>query len=66
VNPGDWAENEARREESLRRAHERHGTEPSERARTVVAAIVGIAFLAVIVYAILAWLGVFAVPGVTA
>jgi hypothetical protein len=37
----------------------------SEGARTVVAAIVAILFLGLIAYAILGWLGVIPIPGIT-
>ena len=66
MTPNDWRETEVRREESRQRVHNPHGKEPSERARAVAGAILGLAFLALIVYAILGWVGVISIPGFNA
>jgi hypothetical protein len=63
MTPNDWAETEARREERVQRADRPHGREMSAGSRRVVAWIMGIAALALVVYAVLGWLGVVGVPG---
>jgi hypothetical protein len=65
MTPREWEENEARRRERRERADHPHGRPVSEGARTVVAAIVAILFLGLIAYAILGWLGVIPIPGIT-
>jgi hypothetical protein len=64
MTPNDWAENEARRAERVQRADSPHGREISRGSRRVVAWILGIAALALVLYAILGWLGVIVIPGV--
>ena len=64
MTPNDWRETEARREESRQRVHNPHGREPSARARTIAGVVLGLAFLALIAYAILGWTGVLGIPGI--
>ncbi|HUG31128.1 MAG TPA: hypothetical protein VMQ65_11535 [Candidatus Limnocylindria bacterium] len=66
MTPNDWRETEARRQESRRRVHNPHGREASPRTRMIAGTILGLAFLALIAYAILSWTGVITIPGVTA
>ena len=66
MTPNDWRETDVRREESRQRVHNPHGEEPNERTRAVAGAILGLAFLALIVYAILGWAGVISIPGLNA
>ena len=66
MTPNDWAETEARREELAQRAHNPHGREMSGSSRRVVGWILGLAALALVLYAILGWLDIVAVPGFNA
>jgi hypothetical protein len=66
MTPNDWAESEARRAERVQRADSPHGREISRGSRRVVAWILGIAALALVVYAILGLLGIINVPGFSA
>ncbi len=66
MTPNDWAETEARREERAQRADHPYGREISAGSRRVVGWILGLAALALIVYAILGWLDIVAVPGFNA
>jgi hypothetical protein len=63
MTPNDWAETEARREERAQRAHNPYGREISPRSRRVVGWFLGMVALALIVYAVLGWLGVISIPG---
>ena len=65
MTPRQWEENEARRRERRQRANNPDGRQVSERAQTIVASIVAILFVGLIVYAILGWLGVIPIPGIT-
>jgi hypothetical protein len=66
MTPNDWAETEARREERAQRADSPYGRQISGGSRRVVGWILGLVALALIVYAILGWLGIVAVPGFNA
>ena len=66
MTPNDWRETEARRQESRQRVHNPHGRETSARTRMIAGTVLGLAFLALIVYAILGWAGVVGITGVTA
>jgi hypothetical protein len=66
MTPNDWAETEARRAERVKRADTPYGREISGRSRRLTAWILGLAALAMIVYAVLGWLGVISVPGFNA
>ena len=66
MTPNDWRETEARQEESRQRVHDQYGEEPIGRARMIAAVILGVAFLALVVYAILGWAGVIPIPGLGA
>jgi hypothetical protein len=61
MTPNDWAETEARREERVQGADRPHGREMSRRSRLVVGWVLGIAALALIMYAVLGWIA--AIPG---
>ena len=63
MTPNDWAETEARRAERAERADNPHGREISGGSRRVAGWILGLAALALVVYAILGWLGIVAIPG---
>ena len=63
MTPNDWSETEARREERVQRASTPHGREMSRTSRLVTGWILGLAALALVVYAVLAWTGVVNVPG---
>jgi hypothetical protein len=66
MTPRQWEENEARRRERGERLRRSGGAPASEGVRTVIAGIVLILFVGLIVYAILGWLGVIPIPGITA
>jgi hypothetical protein len=66
MTPNDWAETEARRAERVQRADNPYGREMSSGSRRVVAWIIGLVALALVLYAVLGWLGVIDVPGFTA
>ena len=66
MTPNDWAETEARRAERAERADNPYGREISGGSRRVVGRILGLAAVALIVYAVLGWLGVISVPGFNA
>ena len=66
MTPNDWRETEVRREESRQRVHNPYGKEPSGRTRAIVGWILGLVFLAFMVYVILAWAGVISIPGFSA
>ncbi len=55
MTPNDWSEQEARRAERVQRADNPHGREMSSRSRRISGWILGLAALALIVYAIFAW-----------
>ena len=61
--PPEWEETEARRRGRRDRLNGREGL--SEGARFTVAAVVALVFLGLIVYAILGWLGIIPIPGIT-
>jgi hypothetical protein len=63
MTPNDWRETEVRREESRQRVHNPHGREASRGARMIAGTILGVAFLALIIYAVLGWAGVIPIPG---
>jgi hypothetical protein len=65
-SPNDWAETEARRAERVQRADNPNGREMSSGSRRVAAWIIGLVALALVLYAVLGWLGVIDVPGFTA
>ena len=66
MTPNDWLETEARREERVQRAGSPHGREMSSGSRRVAGWIFGLAALALVLYAILGWLGFISVPGFNA
>ena len=66
MTPNDWAESEARRAERVQRADSPHGREISAGSRRVTGWILGVAALALVVYAILGWLRIISVPGFNA
>ena len=66
MTPNDWLETEARREERVQRADNPHGREMSPRSRRVAGWILGLAALALVLYALLGWLGLISVPGFNA
>ena len=66
MTPNDWRDTEVRREEIRQRVHNPYGKEPSGRTRAIAGSILGLAFLAFMVYVILAWAGVISIPGVSA
>ena len=66
MTPNDWAETEARRAERHDRADNPHGREISPGSRRVAGWVLGLAALALIVFTVLAWLGVISVPGFNA
>ena len=61
MTPNDWAEQEARRAERVQRAKNPHGREMSPRSRRIAGWIFGLAALALVVYAILAWANIFGI-----
>jgi hypothetical protein len=63
MTPNDWAETEARRAERAERADNPYGREISGGSRRVVGWILGVAALALVVYAVLGLLGIINVPG---
>lgn len=65
MTPNDWAEQEARRAERVQRADRPHGREISGRSRRITAWIIGLAAVAMVVYAILGWLGIIVMQGAT-
>jgi hypothetical protein len=66
MTPNDWAETEARRAERAERADNPYGREISGGSRRVVGWILGLAALALVVYAVLGSLGIINVPGFNA
>ena len=66
MTPNDWAETEARRAERVQRADNPNGSEMSSGSRRVAGWIIGLAALALVLYAVLGWLGVITVPGFNA
>jgi len=66
MTPNDWAETEARRAERAERADNPYGREISGGSRRVVGWILGVAALALVVYAVLGLLGIINVPGFNA
>ena len=66
MTPNDWTETESRLEERMQRADLPHGREMSGRSRAVVAWFLGVLALGLAAYAILGWIGVFAIPGINA
>jgi hypothetical protein len=66
MTPNDWAETEARRAERAERADNPYGREISGGSRRVVGWILGLAALALVVYAVLGLLGIINVPGFNA
>ena len=62
MTPNDWLETEARREERVQRADNRHGREMSSGSRRAAGWILGLAALAFVVYTVLGWLGYISVP----
>jgi hypothetical protein len=67
MTPNDWVETEARRAEREQRASaNRYGRELSGRSRRMAAWVLGIGALALVVYAILGWLGAIRIPGFNA
>jgi hypothetical protein len=66
MTPNDWAETEARRAERAERADSPYGREISPGSRRIAGWILGLAALALVVYAILGWLGIITVPGFNA
>ncbi len=66
MTPNDWSETEARRVERAQRADNPYGREMSGGSRRVVGWILGLAALALVVYAILVLLGIVNVTGTTA
>ena len=66
MTPNDWAETEARRAERVQRADNPNGREMSRGSRRVAGWIIGLLALALVLYAVLGWLGVITVPGFNA
>ncbi len=66
MTPNDWSETEARRAERAERADRPYGREISSGSRRATGWIIGLAAVALIVYALLGWLGVISVPGFNA
>jgi hypothetical protein len=66
MTPNDWLETEARRAERVQRADSPNGREMSPRSRRLAGWILGLAALAMVMYAVLGWLGVISVPGFNA
>ena len=66
MTPNDWAETEARRAEREQRANNPYGREMSRRSRRVAGWIIGLVALALVLYAVLGWLGFISVPGFSA
>ena len=66
MTPNDWSETEARRAEREQRAGNPHGREISGNSRRITAWILVLAAAALVVYAVLGWLGAIDVPGFTA
>jgi hypothetical protein len=66
MTPNDWAETEARRAERVQRADNPHGREMSSGSRRIGGWIIGILALALVLYAVLGWLGLISVPGFNA
>ncbi len=58
MTPQDWHENDARREESRQRVDNPYGQPVSENARRSGTWIVGAILVAVVVYAVVRWIGV--------
>lgn len=63
MTPNDWAETEARRVERGQRADRPHGREISAASRRVTALVLGLAAVALILYALLGLTGAVVVPG---
>lgn len=63
MTPNDWAETEARRAERTQRADRPHGRDISPRSRRITGLILGLAAVALIVYALLGLTGAVVVPG---
>jgi hypothetical protein len=66
MTPNDWLETEARREERVQRADNPRGREISPGSRRIAGWILGLAALALALYAALGWLGIIEVPGFNA
>ena len=56
--PNDWAEEEARRQESLARVSNPHGRSPSRATRMILGWILAIAAIAMILVTVLGLIGV--------
>ena len=63
MTPNDWAEQEARRAERAQRADRPHGREISGRSRRITGWILALAALALVLYTLLAYMGVIRVAG---
>ena len=66
MTPNDWAKTEARRAERVQRADNPQGREMSSGSRPVAGWIIGLVALALVLYAVLGWLGIISVPGFNA
>ena len=63
MTPNDWAKQEARRSERVQRADRPHGREISGRSRRITGWILALAALALVLYTLLAYMGVIRVAG---